>query len=270
MTSLSHKKALVVLSGGQDSVTCLGWALCMFDEVSAITFNYGQRHAIELKAARDVVDYYNDFYDNRVTHSVVDVRGLMLSTSPLVDPNAALQQYTDVESMEAEVGNRIEATFVPMRNTLFLTLAANRAIAMGAGILVTGVCQADGANYPDCTHQFIIDLQTAFNSSIGLGILDGLRIRTPLMNLGKKEIVDLAVNVPHAYMALQFSHTAYDGHYPPTGHDHASLLRAKGFEQAGMPDPLVMRAVKEGLMELPKTANYDIVGLASYRAVAGS
>lgn len=84
-----------------------------------------------------------------------------------------------------------------------------------------------------------------------------LQIHTPLMHMSKADTVDLALQLPGCYAALAHTHTAYDGQYPPTGHDHATLLRAKGFEEAGWPDPLVMRAHAEGVMALPKTPNYS-------------
>lgn len=250
-------KALVVLSGGQDSTICLFWAVQKFglENVHAISFDYGQRHSIELEAADKVRNMAGLCL---LDHETVDLRGLLQSTSPLTSSNE-LDKYTDFESMEAEVGDKVEKTFVPMRNTLFLTIAANRAIALGCRHIVTGICQADNANYPDCTNAFKNRLQDTLNESLfgGKRSKQELFIATPLMFMSKAESVKLAMNLPGCMEALAYSHTSYDGKYPPTDMNHANVLRAKGFEEAGVPDPLVMRAVREGLMEWPATANYD-------------
>jgi 7-cyano-7-deazaguanine synthase len=251
-------KALVVFSGGQDSTTCLGWALEYYAEVSCITFHYGQRHAVEIDAAARVVAFFEQMYGRTIPHEIVDVPDILHSASPLTDKAGKLETYSDHASMSAIIGDRVEKTFVPMRNTLFLTIAANRAVAAGIDTLVTGVCQEDGANYPDCTDNFITCLSEAFDASLGRpNPADyAVRIATPLMGRSKASTVRLALDTPHTYAALSFSHTAYDGQYPPTGRDHASVLRAHGFERADVPDPLVLRAVHEGRMPMPLTHNY--------------
>ena len=246
----TKQKALVVLSGGQDSTTCLFLARNMGYEVHAVTFDYGQRHRIELEAARTVGEMCGV-----ASHEFVSLGdGILKSTSPLVS-GSELEQYED----HASLPGGLEKTFVPMRNQLFLTVAANRAYALGCRILVTGVCQEDNGGYPDCRAGFIHLVQEATNAGTFTGedgALRGLEISTPLMNLTKADSVRLARRLPGCMKALAFSHTSYDGAYPPTGHDHATLLREKGFEEAGVPDPLILRAVSEGLMVMPETSNY--------------
>lgn len=254
---LDKNHALVILSGGQDSTTCLGIALDKYDKVSCITFDYGQSHSIELDAARTVCQFYRDATKRYIPHNLVDVKGVLLSTSPLTNNGDGLDTYESSAQMEEEVGDRVEKTFVPMRNMLFLVIAANHAVAIGAQHLVTGVCQEDNANYPDCRESFIAATFFAIKESLGLGAEEALGIYTPLMHLSKSKSVLLALATPHAYSALAWSHTAYDGKYPPNGKDHASILRADGFFRAGVPDPLVMRAVADGLMDLPDHANYS-------------
>ena len=248
--------ALVVLSGGQDSTTCLFWAKRYFDEVHAITFDYGQRHARELQAARDVAEIAGV-----ASHKVVVVGPILAGRSPLTNPAEALEQYADHDSMAAVIGNRVELTFVPMRNALFLTLAANRAVCKDIHNLVTGVCEADNANYPDCRQSFIESQAMTIREALATSFA----IHTPLMRLNKPASVQLALQLG-CYTALAFTHTAYDGQYPPVGKDHATVLRAYGFEQAGVPDPLVVRAWSEGVMKLPDTDNYkngsDLLRLA--------
>lgn len=251
-------KAVVVLSGGQDSTTCLNWAKTVYDEVHAITFNYGQRHARELQAAADVAKLCGV-----ASHEVVVLGPILHGRSPLTNPNEQLEQYTNFEQMDEVIGDRVELTFVPMRNELFLSIAANRAACIGADAIITGVCQADNANYPDCRQIFIDKKAKSINYALGadLGQADFIAIITPLMDLSKAESVRMAYDMDHeeeteAYPMLAFTHTAYDGQYPPVGKDHATILRAHGFEEAKLPDPLVVRAWAEGLMELPTTTNY--------------
>jgi 7-cyano-7-deazaguanine synthase len=252
---MKEKIALVVLSGGQDSTTCLYLAKANHKEVHAVTFDYGQRHAIELEAARKVARMAKV-----MTHEVVSLGPVLKGTSPLVS-NASLEQYADHKSLPGG----LEKTFVPMRNQLFLTIAVNRAVCLGAVSIYTGVGQEDYGGYPDCRKDFIRSFQQTCFEGLGhtsVGVRLGMSpppfaICTPLMNLSKAETVDLALMLPGCYGALAWSHTSYDGQYPPVGHDHATLLRAKGFEQAGVPDPLVLRAHHDGLMDLPTTENYS-------------
>lgn len=248
-------KILVVLSGGQDSTTCLFWAKFLGkpgDELHAITFDYGQRHRIEIDAAIKVAQMAE--VDS---HEVVVVPNCLRSTSPLVDSDNELERYQDYKQMDKLIGNRIELTFVPMRNTLFLTIAANRAIALGCDVIVTGVCEQDNANYPDCRESYIRSMEDTINKS--LGAKDRLHIVTPLMTSSKADTVRLAKNLPGCMGALAYSHTSYDGKYPPTDMNHANVLRAQGFLEAREADPLVVRAYREGLMDLPNTLNYASV-----------
>lgn len=244
-------KALVVLSGGQDSTLCLHWALQYgFDVVEAVAFDYGQKHRVELDMAQLQADRAG------IILEVIDIQGVLGGTSPLTNPDVELEQYEDVD-----LPGGLEKTFVPMRNQTFLTIAANRAYIIGATNLITGVCQADSGGYPDCRQNFINALSTAINLGTFTGepgTVSKLKIHTPLMDLSKAESIDMALRIPGAYVSWTYSHTAYDGAYPPVGFDHATVLRAQGFEDAGVPDPLVLRASCEGLMELPATENYDV------------
>ena len=245
-------KALVVLSGGQDSTTCLFWAKQTFDVVHAVTFDYNQRHRREIQAAERVATMA------RIAgHEIVTLGPILKGRSPLTNSDEKLETYTDYQSMDKIIGDRVELTFVPMRNALFLTIAANRAIVLDCHNLVTGVCQQDNANYPDCRAEFIDAQEQTINKALGL--VRDFQIHTPLMNMSKAESIGLAQSLLGCMEALAYSHTAYDGGYPPTSKDHASTLRAQGFLEAGAPDPLVVRAFREGLMKLPTTPNYRSV-----------
>ena len=247
-------KALVVLSGGQDSTTCLFLAKDSYDEVHAITFNYGQRHAIEIDAAKQVA-----VMAGVASHEIVDVPSCLISSSPLTS-DAELEKYENAAQMEQVIGDRRELTFVPMRNALFLTIAANRAEALGINVIVTGVCQMDNANYSDCRLSFIQATEAYINEALGHTRFDKgyIHVRAPLMDLDKRDTVMLAYSMIDCWNALAFTHTSYDGKYPPTDMNHANVLRAKGFEDAGLPDPLVLRAVNAGLMDIPTTSNYRV------------
>lgn len=276
-------KALVILSGGQDSTTVFYLALRKFKSVHAVTFDYGQTHALEIEAARKVVSMAEEFYGphRNISHEVISMPGILHSTSPLTDKSAPLEKYESAEQMDKVIGNRREKTFVPMRNALFLTIAANRAEVLGIKNMVLGICQEDNANYDDCREIFRAHAEDYINTALGhdhrnlpkiqmlgeifagieLGVVVGesprILVHAPLMYLSKKDTVLLAYETPGAWEALAYTHTSYDGCYPPTDMNHANVLRAKGFEDANLPDPLVIRAWREGRMDLPNTANYN-------------
>lgn len=249
------KRALVVLSGGQDSTTCLFWAKQNYEEVHAVTFDYGQRHRIEIDAAITIVSIAKI-----ASHEIIYVRDCLISTSPLTS-SSKLEQYENFEQMDRVIGDRVELTFVPMRNMLFLTIAMNRAVALGQGTdVITGICQADNANYPDCTEAFRRAFERAANCALqSTSDADNplCQVVAPLIFKSKAEIVKIARDLPGCWFALAYSHTSYDGKYPPVDKNHSNILRAQGFEEAGLPDPLVLRAVHEGLMYYPNTRNYD-------------
>ena len=150
--------AVVILSGGQDSTICLHWAIKKYKKVYAVSFDYGQKHKIELMSAIEICRQTN------IEHEIIKTQQILKSTSPLTDNTKELEEYDNYEEMDDIIGDRIEFTFVPMRNALFLTI---------------------GANFAE---------------------------------------------------------------YPPCGKCHSCVLRAQGFKEAGVEDPLIVRAKKEGLM----------------------
>lgn len=217
-------KAVVVLSGGQDSTTCLYWALEEFgaENVEALTFDYGQRHRIELECARDVAN----------------CAGVPQSTLP-IDTFAALggNALTDTGLPVGELPeNGLPNTFVPGRNLIFLTFAAAYARQRDVFDLVAGVAQTDYSGYPDCRRETIDSLE----STLSFGMDTTFRIHTPLMDLSKKETVELARDLG-ALDAMALTHTCYKGQRPPCGSCAACKLRAQGFQQAGLVDPLVSK-----------------------------
>ena len=215
-------KALIVLSGGQDSTTCLYWALNNYKEVLTITFDYGQRHKIELDAAKKIARFAG------VTNEI-----LPINTFEKLGGNS-LTGSADVESTTVE--GELPNTFVPGRNLIFLTFAAAYAYQRCIKDIVAGVCQTDYSGYPDCRQNTIEALQVAVN----LGMEYQVKIHTPLMWMTKAETVYFAEEVG-ALQALAWSHTCYNGEVPPCGECPACILREKGFNEAGIKDPLIER-----------------------------
>lgn len=217
------ERALVVLSGGQDSTTCLYWAIDRYgrDNVEAVTFDYGQRHRIELDCARDVS-----------MRAGIGQTELSIDTFNQLGGNALTDGNIDV----AEGGDgELPSTFVPGRNLIFLTFAAAHAWQRGIANLVTGVAQTDYSGYPDCRQETIDSL----SNTLTMGMDRTFVIHTPLMNLSKKETVLLAEKLG-AIDAMALTHTCYEGERPPCGKCPACVLRAKGFAEAGIDDPLVL------------------------------
>lgn len=216
--------ALVVLSGGQDSTTCLYWAIDRFgrDNVSTITFDYGQRHRIEIECAARVAALAG------VTNSC-----LPIDTFAALGGDALTDSSIPVDMPESN-RNDLPNTFVPGRNLIFLTFAAAFAYRRGIKNLVTGVAQTDYSGYPDCREETIYALQ----QSLRLGMESDVVVHTPLMHLSKAETVELARDLG-GLPAMALTQTCYNGQRPPCGECPACELRAKGFLEAGIEDPLL-------------------------------
>ena len=220
-----NDKALVVLSGGQDSTTCLYWAMDRFgtENVSSITFDYGQRHRIELACAAEIADFTG------IPNVVLPIDTFAaLGGDALTVADIAVQSAVNEET-------GLPNTFVPGRNLIFLTFAAAYAYQRKITHLVTGVAQTDYSGYPDCRAETMDTLQSA----IRLGMETDIQIHTPLMFLSKKETVQLAQELG-ALPAMGLTHTCYNGERPPCGRCPACELRAKGFLEAGLVDPLTL------------------------------
>jgi 7-cyano-7-deazaguanine synthase len=233
--TLTGKRVVLLLSGGQDSTTCLFWALAAgAAEVHALSVWYGQRHDAELQAAVDVLEVARRHYPQaQLHHEQLQMGRVLIGTSPLVS-DTVLGQYDHTDQLPGGV----EPTFVPGRNLLFLTLAANRAAAVRADVLVTGVCEEDFGGYYDCRRAFVDATERAVAQGF-VGSDEWLPILTPLMRLDKAASVRLAQALPGCMEALGVSHTCYAGSRPPCGRCHACHLRARGFAQAGVVDPLL-------------------------------
>ena len=189
------KKAVVVFSGGQDSTTCLVKALKEFDEVHAITFDYGQRHKLEIEVAEQLASKLGV-----KAHKVMDV-GLLneLAISSLT--------RDDIPVSHELQDNGLPNSFVPGRNILFLTLAGIYAYQIGADAVITGVCETDFSGYPDCRDEFV----RSMNNSLVLGMDRAFTIETPLMWLNKAETWALADQYDALQLVRESTLTCYNG-----------------------------------------------------------
>lgn len=212
---------LVVLSGGQDSITCLGLALRDFAKVEAISFDYGQRHKVELGCAIDICLRYG------VPHKVVSLAFLPdLVTSGLVGDGAVDQPHP----ANAALPN----SFVPNRNALFLTIAHAHAQEIGASVVVTGVCQTDYSGYPDCRAEFILALNVALN----IGYKTQIAFAAPMMHINKAQTFLLAAQCGFLEEVIHNSHTCYNGDHVTfnewgfgCGTCPACMIRAAGWDE---------------------------------------
>ncbi|MBX9669912.1 MAG: 7-cyano-7-deazaguanine synthase QueC [Candidatus Obscuribacterales bacterium] len=223
--TLTKKTALVILSGGQDSTTCLYWAKSRFQKVLALSFAYGQRHIIELESAKQICHKAN------IKHEIVDLGAVFQHVSSLTNTNL------EIPLANAEHAETLPSTFVPGRNILFLSLAASRAYVLNCDSIIIGVSQEDYAGYPDCREDFIDSME----KSITRGLDRPIKIEAPLLHLTKKDTVELAVQMPGCLEALALSTTCYNGSLPPCQNCNACELRARGFRQAAVDDPLIAR-----------------------------
>ncbi|MFC2946970.1 7-cyano-7-deazaguanine synthase QueC [Virgibacillus sediminis] len=210
---MNNKKAIVVFSGGQDSTTCLFWALKKFDEVEAVTFQYGQRHSEELDCAREICQKL------QVPHHELD-----MSLLNQLAPNALTRK--DMDITEGEDG--LPSTFVPGRNLLFLSFAGVLAKQVNAAHLITGVCETDFSGYPDCRDVFVKSLNVTLNLSMN----EDFVIHTPLMWLDKAGVWELSDQLDAFEFVKEHTLTCYNGvKGSGCGECPACKLRQRGLEQ---------------------------------------
>lgn len=189
---MKSEKAIVVFSGGQDSTTCLFWAMERFAEVEAVTFNYGQRHKLELDCAAAIAK------ELQIKHHILD-----MSLLNQLAPNALTRDDIAIEQKEGE----LPTTFVDGRNLLFLTFAAVLAKQLGAKHIITGVCETDFSGYPDCRDIFVKSLNVTLNLSMDYPFV----IDTPLMWLNKAETWKLADELGAFDFVRERTLTCYNG-----------------------------------------------------------
>jgi 7-cyano-7-deazaguanine synthase len=220
-------RSVVLLSGGLDSTVTLAYALSKGEEVIPITINYGQRHGRELRAARDVASYYS-----LREHMIMDIDLTNFSTSALISQKIDVPEVISAE----KIGREIPVTYVPARNIIFLSIAAGLCESVGAERLYIGANAVDYSGYPDCRAQFFRDFQRVLDVGTKAGV-EGkpVRIVTPIIDLTKAQIIKLGrdLNAP-----IHLTWSCYRGGERACGRCDSCLLRLKGFEDAGLKDPI--------------------------------
>jgi len=210
---MKNEKAVVVFSGGQDSTTCLFWALDHFAEVETVTFNYNQRHSLEIDCAASIAEELG------VKHTVLD-----MSLLNQLAPNALTRGDIEIEHKEGE----LPSTFVDGRNLLFLSFAAVLAKQIGARHIVTGVCETDFSGYPDCRDVFVKSLNVTLNLAMDYQFV----IHTPLMWINKAETWKLADELGAFNFVREKTLTCYNGIIGDgCGECPACKLRAAGLAE---------------------------------------
>jgi 7-cyano-7-deazaguanine synthase len=229
--------AVVLLSGGLDSTTALAIALAEGFQPYALTFQYGQRHAVELQAARRVAKALG-----ATGHVVAEIDLRVFGGSALTADVAVPKRRST-----AEMGEGIPTTYVPARNTIFLSFALAWAETLGASDIFIGVNALDYSGYPDCRPEYVRAFEQMANlaSKAGVEGRQHLQIHTPLIELTKAQIIQrgLALGVDYS-----LTHSCYDPAEQgrPCGACDSCLLRAKGFAEAGLPDPALTAVVGTG------------------------
>ena len=237
MTSVANDKrqAVVLLSGGLDSMVCAGLAREAGFDVLALTVDYNQRHRIELQAAANVARAVG-----AVRHIVLPLDLTRFGGSAITD---------DIAVPKSGVGNDIPVTYVPARNTIFLSLCLGWAEAAGARDMFIGVNALDYSGYPDCRPAFISAFEALANRGTKAGVEgDGFTVHAPLLHMTK---ADIAREAARLGLDAGISWTCYD---PTPDLMHCGLcdacrLRAKGFEEAGLPDPTRYQTLAAGTVE---------------------
>ncbi len=227
---MSRERAVVLLSGGLDSTTAAAWGRAQGFELFALTINYNQRHSCELDAARRVGEFLGVS-----RHAFLDVDLSAFGGSSLTASHLEVRHDVPLETIGREIPN----TYVPARNTVFLSLALAYAETITAEHILLGVNAAEYSGYPDCRPEYLDAFAKMADLATKAGVEGTMRLRfhAPLMTLGKKEIVELGLSLG---VDFSLTHTCYsptvDG--KSCGHCESCLLRLKGFREAGVNDPI--------------------------------
>lgn len=218
------KKAVIVLSGGLDSATCMGIAKEKGYELYPITFHYGQKHDREIEQAKKLAEYFE-----AREHRLVDIRFFAdIGGSALTDES--------IDVPKGDEGDDIPSTYVPARNMIFLALASAYAEVIGAEKIYIGVSSVDFSGYPDCRPEFIASMNKTVNLATKQGMGESkLSIEAPLSFLSKKETIELGMRLRVPY---ELTTSCYNGGNKACGVCDSCLLRLKGFAEAGFTDPI--------------------------------
>jgi 7-cyano-7-deazaguanine synthase len=232
MVSIAKKPAVVLLSGGLDSATVLAIARNQGFDAYALSFSYGQRHSWELNAARRVAEA-----GGAVQHRIANIDLRAFGGSALTD-DIDVPKGRDAE----EMGHGIPITYVPARNTIFLSFALAWAEVLGSSDVFIGVNALDYSGYPDCRPEFIRAYEQMANLATRAGVegRQRLTIHTPLMQMTKAQIIKTGLELGVDYgLTSSCYDPAQDG--TPCGQCDSCILRRKGFDENGIADPLKYR-----------------------------
>ena len=225
---MDSKKAVLLLSGGLDSTTLLALAKSEGRAVHALSFSYGQRHSAELTAAKKIAERYA-----AVQHITLNIDLRMFGGSALTS-DVAVPKGDKIDSR-----NVVPVTYVPARNTIFLSFALAWAEVLGASEILIGVNALDYSGYPDCRPEFIEAFEKMANLATRAGVesdAPAVRVRTPLIGMTKREIVELGIKLGVDY-SLTTSCYDPDVSGNACGECDACQLRLRGFREAGAQDP---------------------------------
>ena len=222
---MEKEKAVILLSGGLDSCTCMAVAKEAGYELYPISFNYHQRHSMELEGAKKIASFYGV-----KKHLIIETNMEAIGGSALTDEN--------IEVPEGNVDREdVPPTYVPARNLIFLSYALGYAEVVGASRVYIGVNSVDYSGYPDCRPEFIQKFQALADYATTATAVEGRKIRleTPLQDLSKSDIVKLGFKLG---APLQFTHSCYKGGIKACGVCDSCKLRLRGFAEAGVEDPI--------------------------------
>lgn len=232
-TSTTPQNAVVLLSGGLDSVTCLYWAKANYANVTAVSFNYGQRHNSELNAAKKIA------VTAQVNHRIIDIDLAQLGGSALTDASLVVPDAKQTDFSDNQHNDSIPITYVPARNTIFLSYALALAEVTQSNAIVIGINAVDYSGYPDCRPEYIEAFEKMANLATKAGVMGNhLHIATPLLHLSKAEIIKLGVSLGVDY-ALTVSCYRADSEGRACGYCDSCYLRQQGFLQAEIDDPTI-------------------------------
>ncbi|AUH71505.1 7-cyano-7-deazaguanine synthase QueC [Legionella sainthelensi] len=218
------KKAVILLSGGLDSTTCLALAASKGFTCYTISFSYGQRHSAELLAAQRVATHYK-----AREHQIVTLDTELFRNSALTDVNLDVPEFKE--------GSEIPVTYVPARNTIFLAMALGFAESIGARDIFIGASSVDYSHYPDCRPEFISAFQTLANLATKAGVGgDSFTIHAPLQYLSKVQTIQLGISLGVDYSLTVSCYQASDAG-EACGHCDSCTFRQRGFIGAGIDDP---------------------------------
>jgi 7-cyano-7-deazaguanine synthase len=224
----SKPQAVVLLSGGLDSATALAVATNEGFEANALSFRYGQRHTVELEAATRVAKALG-----ATRHVVADIDLRTFGGSALTDDTLSVPHHDSVDDM----GTDIPVTYVPARNTIFLSFALAWAETLGASDVFIGVSALDYSGYPDCRPEYIEAYEKMANLATKAGVegRQHMKIHTPLIQLTKAQTIRLGLDLGVDYSLTHSCYDPVDGR--PCGSCDSCLLRTRGFAELGMTDP---------------------------------